>query len=104
MTKFKLDKNVSYQVERALSQKDGQIVLSYSKRQPAWFAEVTGLDPKYILARKFIEADEEGGIWKAWDLEDNKIYCFKESREQYYFAIKDGMVTEYTRKQVAEMF
>ena len=59
---------------------------------------------KYILARKFIEADEEGGIWKAWDLEDNKIYCFKESREQYYFAIKDGMVTEYTRKQITKMF
>lgn len=85
---------------------DGQLCLSVSKRQPAWVAEVTGTHPIYKLNRSFIEATESDAGWKAWELEENKIYCINlnaNKKEQHFLTLVDGVLNELTKEQVEEM-
>ncbi|QGH03525.1 hypothetical protein [Streptococcus dysgalactiae] len=83
---------------------DGQLVLATSKRQRAWVAEIVGTHPKYKLDRKFIDADENGAGWVAWNLEEEKIYCICESKEQYFVKVENETLVELTKKEVEEMF
>lgn len=85
---------------------DGQLCLSASKRQPVWVAEIVGTHPVYKLDRKFINEDESGAGWKAWNLEENKIYCINPSankKDQYFVVLVDGTLNELTKGQVEEM-
>lgn len=83
---------------------DGQLVLATSKRQKAWVAEIVGTHPTYKLDRKFIDADESGAGWKAWNLEENKIYCVCESKTQYFVKVENEALVELTKNEVEEMF
>lgn len=83
---------------------DGQLVLATSKRQRAWVAEIVGTHPKYKLERNFIDADENGSGWVAWNLEEEKIYCICESKEQYFVKVENETLVELTKKEVEEIF
>lgn len=83
---------------------DGQLVLATSKRQRAWVAEIVGTHPKYKLDRKFIDADESGAGWAAWDLEEDKIYCICETKEQHFVKVENETLVELTKNEVEEMF
>lgn len=83
---------------------DGRLVLATSRAKRAWVAEVVGTHPIYKLNRKFIDEDDNGIGWKAWNLEENKIYCVCETKEQYFVTLKNGELNELTKKEVEAMF
>lgn len=83
---------------------DGQLVLATSRRHKAWVAEVVGTHPTYKLDRKFIDEDDKGAGWKAWDLKENKIYCVCETKDQYFVTLKNEELKELTKAEVEAMF
>lgn len=101
---IKVNNTKSAELENAVI--DGQLVLAVSKRQNAWVAEIVGTHPTYKLDRKFIEEDDKGAGWKAWDLEENKIYCINPNankKDQYFVKLENGELNELTKLQVEEM-
>lgn len=98
---IKVNKTTSAELDNVVV--DGQIVLTTSKRKEAWVAEIVGTHPTYKLDRKFIDEDDKGAGWKAWDLEEGKIYCLCEAKEQYFVTLKNGELNELTKKQVEEL-
>ncbi|CRR08301.1 TPA: hypothetical protein SVB51_001866 [Streptococcus equi subsp. equi] len=81
---------------------DGKLMLATSNRQPAWAAEIVGTHPIYKLNRKFIDADDKGPGWKAWDLEEGKIYCIFEY-SQHFVKVENETLVELTKKEVEEI-
>ncbi|WP_243096374.1 hypothetical protein [Streptococcus dysgalactiae] len=95
----------SFEVEKAIV--DGKIEMTYSKRQGVWVAEIVGTHPTYKLDRKFIEADEDDGYLKTWEIEEGKVYCICPStkyKDQYFVKLEKGTINELTKKEVEEMF
>ncbi|ABN10836.1 TPA: hypothetical protein VNQ84_000408 [Streptococcus pyogenes] len=95
----------SFEMEKAIV--EGKIEMAYSKRQGAWVAEIVGTHPTYKLDRKFIEADEDDGYLKTWEIEEGKVYCICPStkyKDQYFVKLEKGTINELTKKEVEEMF
>lgn len=102
---IKLNNTKSAELENVVI--DGQLCLSVSKRQNAWVAEIVGTHPVYKLDRKFIDEDESGAGWKAWNLEENKIYCINPNtskKEQLFVTVENEELIELSKEQVEEMF
>lgn len=102
---IKLNNTKSAELENVVI--DGQLCLSVSKRQNAWVAEIVGTHPVYKLDRKFIDEDESGAGWKAWNLEENKIYCINTNtskKEQLFVTVENEELIELSKEQVEEMF
>lgn len=95
----------SFEMEKAIV--DGKIEMPYSNSQRVWVAEIVGTHPTYKLDRKFIEADEDDGYLKTWEIEEGKVYCICPStkyKEQYFVKLENGILNELTKKEVEEMF
>lgn len=78
---------------------DGVIILRTSNRQPAYLAEIKGLHPKYELDRKFIDKEdfEITGNCMEYEMEENKLYNWKESRVQHFGFVKNGKLIEISK-------
>lgn len=98
-------KVTSFEMEKAICE-TGRIEMPYSKRQSVWVAEIKGLHEKWELDRNFLEADEDNGSWKTWEIEEGGIYCICPStkyREQYFIKCTDGVIQEFTKNQIKEL-
>lgn len=77
---------------------DGLITLTTSNRQPAWIAEIVGLDSQYGFKREFInEPVINGGRWVQYQLKDNGIYNWREGRRQLFGLMENGKLFEISK-------
>lgn len=91
-------------VEKTSNYKNGVITLGTSKRQPAWVAEIDGLNEKYGLNRKFINKyEDEGPRWFDVRLENNKVYNWSESKEQHFGIVEDGKLYEISKNDAKNL-
>ncbi|MGT2811838.1 hypothetical protein [Streptococcus minor] len=94
----------SWEMEKAIV--NGKIEMPYSKRQGAWVAEIVGPHPTYKLDRKFIDAKEDDGFFKIWEIKENVIYCICPSikyKEQYFVKLENNELKEYTQAEIIDM-
>lgn len=90
--------------EKSYRFKDNVITLGNSKRQPAWLAEVNGLNEKYGLNRKFIDDYEDiGPNWIDFKMEEGKIWNWSEQKEQHFGIIEDGKLFEIAKNDVVKL-
>ena len=98
------NKVTSWEMEKAIVGET--IEMPYSKRQGAWVAEIVGTHPVYKLDRKFVDAKEDDGAVKTWEIEENKIYCIcpsTKTKEQYFVKLENGVLNEFTKSEIEEM-
>ncbi len=84
---------------------NGKLSLLDSNRQPAWVARINGLDPKYGLARQFINkslAIPEGRCL-CYVLSDG-AYCWNEYSEQHYGIVENGKLYEISKLDMVNLF
>jgi hypothetical protein len=79
------------------------LTLVTSNRQRAWLAEITGKDEKYIFARKFLEPSDDGGRYIDFTLEEGKLYCWNESKEQHFGIVENGKLYEISKQDAKEI-
>jgi hypothetical protein len=91
-----------------------QVIGSFPSR--AWAAEITGLDPKYGFARKFLkpsvdysEANSVGsrGVYRYYWLEEGKVYDVSSPKswkrtDRYFCRVEDGNLIEMGKDEVKE--
>jgi len=85
---------------------DGQLLFNVSKRQPAWVAEVSGLDPKYKFKRSFVDPNDSGPGWQAWNLSEKTIYNVNPSankKDNYFVMMKKGVLHELSQGDVEKL-
>lgn len=80
------------------------IYLVGSKRQPMYLAIVDGLSEKFGLNRKFIPAPNRGTDSHEFDLEEGKIYNWRESRVQFFGKFEKGQMIPLSQKEVTAIF
>jgi hypothetical protein len=75
----------------------------------AWAAEITGRDPRYRYARKFLsykkdysEANSKGsrGVYAIYILDDGKIYEVKDFKDRYFCIVQDWEIVQVSREYV----
>lgn len=85
--------------------KDGKLSLVDSNRQPVWVARITGLDPKYGLARQFMDkslAVSSGRVLDFYLTEG--AYCWKEYSDQHYGIVEEGVMYEISKLDMVNLF
>ena len=98
-----INNTTSWEMEKAIV--DGKIEMPYSKRQGVWVAEIVGTHPTYKLDRKFVDASEDDGAIKAWEIKENVIYCVcpsTKTKEQYFIKLENNELNEYTQAEIIE--
>lgn len=83
--------------------KDGMLTLTTSNRQPAWVAEITGLDEKYGFKRDFLEVTVDGGRWVDYELYEGAIYNWSEGKRQQFGIVENGKLYEITKTDVENL-
>lgn len=79
------------------------LTLTGSNNQPPYVAEITGPDQKWQFSRKFITESEDNGRCKQYELEDGKLYNWKESREQHFGIVEDGKLYEISKADALDL-
>lgn len=83
--------------------KEGMLTLTTSNRQPAWVAEITGADARYVFKREFLEVAVNGGRWVDYKLNDGKIYNWGEGKRQYFGIVENGKLFEVSKADVEKL-
>jgi hypothetical protein len=71
----------------------------------AWVAELTGLDPKFAFARRFLSTDRKSRTITV-DLQPGKVYevhC-PDQDERYFAEVRKGLLTRISRASVRDHF
>jgi hypothetical protein len=70
---------------------------------PVWVAEITGRDPKYKYARKFLrykkdysQSNSKGtrGIYAVYVIDDGRIYEVKDGKQRYFCIVQDWKIKQ----------
>lgn len=78
----------------------------------SWVAEITGIDPKYKYARKFLRYNKDysrsnskgsRGVYAEYILESEKIYDVKEFKDRYFCTVSNtGDIIKINEQEVQE--
>jgi hypothetical protein len=80
----------------------GRIILG-SMPSSVWVAEITGRDPKYQYARRFLrykkdysQSNSKGtrGIYAVYIIDDGRIYEVKDNKEQYFCVVQNWEIRQ----------
>lgn len=80
------------------------IYLVGSKRQPMYLAIIDGLSAQYGLNRKFISSPNRGTESHEFELEDGKVYNWRESRVQFFGKFVKGQMIPLNQQEVTAIF
>ena len=93
-----------YKKEEVEYFENGMLVLTTSRRQRAWVAEITGTDKRYRFARQFINKPTiNEGRCVYYELDEGKIYNWHEGRRQYFGIVENGKLYEITERDVENL-
>lgn len=96
---------LQYASKHGLTGLDGnKMTLAGSNRQPMYLAVVTGLSAQYGLNRQFEDAPHRGTVLHTFELENNKVYNWKEAREQFFGIFKNGKMQPLSQDEVKAIF
>lgn len=80
------------------------IYLCGSKRQPMYLAIIDGLSTQYGLNRKFIPSPNRGTDSHEFELEEGKVYNWRESRVQFFGKFVKGQMIPLSQQEVTAIF
>ena len=92
-----------YKKEEVEYFENGMLVLTTSRRQRAWVAEITGTDKRYGFARQFNKPAINEGRCVYYELDEGKIYNWREGRRQYFGIVENGKLYEITERDVENL-
>lgn len=90
------------QKRRNLEKGIATIKLYESNRYRCWMAEVTGTDPKFGLAREFINPVEIKGNYKHYELKEGHYYNYLNDKKQHFVKVVNSEIIEMTNGEMAE--
>lgn len=93
---------LSYLHKNEEAEEMASIELYESNRFRCWAAEVTGTDPKYGLARTFLDPSETWGHYKTYELEDGKYYNYLNDKKQHFVKVVNGKIVKMTKSEMAK--
>lgn len=93
---------LSQDLKYSLNEDNTKLILTGSKRQKSYVAEIKGSHPTYKLNREFVEGVLVNRVTE-YEIEENKLYEMQEARKRYYLMVVDGLVYEYTYNQVLDL-
>gem|GEM_PF-997972 len=96
---------VNYMVDNGLVGLEGNtFYLTGSKRQPLYLAVINGLNEKFGLNRKFLNAPERGTVDHEFELNENTVYNWKVDGKQFFGKFLNGRMVPMNQEQVIELF
>ena len=93
---------LSQDLKYSLNEDNTKLLLTGSKRQKPYVAEIKGSHPTYKLNREFVEGVLVNRVTE-YEIEENRLYEMQEARKRYYLMVVDGLVYEYTYNQVLDL-
>lgn len=86
----------------SIGPKTSEIRFPYCKKH--WVAKITGADPKYKLARTFLESEEDGNDIVYRNLTDGYYQVSRFGKKGDYVKIENGVIQNVSEQEVMNFF